>query len=350
MPRPPTTPVTQQDLARRLGVTQMTISRALNGKGSMSAKTRERILALANQLGYRPNGMARRVHEGRYRGMALLGSSVRPSYNILDQEMPMAVHAVLADLGWHLTTTYMNAEDLADPERLRGLLDRLLADAVLVHDVGGHSPQVGQMLARHRVPAVWMNGGKPYDAVDFMDAEAAEAATVHLLRCGYRRPALLLPAEPHPSDAMLHHSVPTRAAGYRAACTQAGIVPQVLFPSLSGAVLHDRPMHAAFVRQQLARSDRPDAVLCYGLFYATLVRAFALELGLAIPRDLGVIVFGKREETILDLPFTVCLLDYTGMGEAAARMGLRKLEDPTARLAPVRLPLELLVRASTRNP
>jgi LacI family transcriptional regulator len=344
-----TTPITQQELASRLGVTQMTVSRALNGKGSMSAKTRERVLKLADQLGYRPNGMARRVHEGRYRGMALLGSSVRPSYNIIDQEMPMAVHAVLAAEGWHLTTTYMNAEDLADPERLRGLLDRLLADAVLVHDVGGHSPRVGEMLARHRVPAIWMNGAKPHDAVDFMDAEAAEAATAYLLSCGYRRPALVLRNDPEHVDDMQHHSLPTRAAGYRAACRAAGITPRVLFPPDTRAK-RSRTVHAAYLRSVIAAADRPDALLCYGPHDAFLARTFASDCGLEVPRDLGLIAFGKDYDTIFDVALTTCVLNYTALGDAAARLALRKLEDPTVLLAPVRIPLELLVRDSTRRP
>jgi transcriptional regulator with XRE-family HTH domain len=95
--------VTQLDLAQRLGVTQMTVSHAISGKGRMSPETRERVLALASELGYRPNGMARRVQEGRYRGLALLGSATRPAFNIADQDFHISVGELVAERSWHLT-------------------------------------------------------------------------------------------------------------------------------------------------------------------------------------------------------------------------------------------------------
>jgi LacI family transcriptional regulator len=311
--------VTQQELARRLGVTQVTVSRALSGKSQLAPETRQRVLDLARKLGYRPNGLARRVQEGRYRGMALLGSSARPSYNIWDQEFHMAAGLALSERSWHLTEGWLPAEGLADPIVVDGLLDRMLADAVLIHDVGPQSPAVEAIAAQHRLAAVWVNTGRPQDAVDFDDAEGARAGLAHLLAQGYRRPALLLGGPPSQHD---HHSLPERARGFKAGCDAAGIRPWIIHPE--GGM--QRVEQAAFFRAALHSPDRPDAVLCYGTIMAYQIRLFIAELGLRLGPDLGLITFGKAGDAVFDMPFSVCHLDYASLGREAVAMAWRILE------------------------
>jgi LacI family transcriptional regulator len=339
------TNITQRALAQRLGLTQMTVSRALSGSQRIAPQTRERILKLATKLGYRPNGMSRRVIEGRYRGMALVGSSSRPSFNVLDQSMWMAVHAQLAQKSWHLTATYMDSRDFGDPIRLHGLLESLMADAVLIHDVGPQAPQTGEMLTRHRIPAIWINAGRKADAVDFDDIGGARALTDHLLACGYRRPFVLLTGDPDAPD-QAHHSSAHRVAGYRESCRLAGITAQVRFPagppnSDPGHILH-------FVRLLLGDANRPDAVVCYEPKLAYLVRLVAGECGISIPQDLGIATFGNPDEVKLDMLYTVGALDYAALGRAAVGQALKKLASPRTVLSPEIIPVSVIPSQSTR--
>jgi LacI family transcriptional regulator len=337
--------VTQQELARRLGVTQMTVSRALTGKGRMSEATRQRVIALAAELGYRPNGMARRVQEGRYRGMALLGSTVRPSYNIMEQELWMAVHDALAVDGWHLTASYMDASKLDQPAEVAGLLDRLLADAVMVHDVGPRSPAAAPVLARHRVPAVWLNSGRESDAADFADAQGAEDATLHLLRAGYRRPVLLLNGDP--ADPTAHCSTVNRALGYRKACQKASIPPRLVFLPMD-APDRQRAQQFLLARRLVTEGQRPDAVLCYAAMTAYHVRLAAAEQGLRIPDELGLMTFAKPGDAFMDIPISLCELDYSALGREAVRLAMAKIADPTTLLPQSLVPLRIVPRATTR--
>ena len=313
--------VTQADLARRLGVTQMTVSRALNGTGNLSPATRERVQELARKLGYRPNGMARRVQEGRYRGMALLGSSARPGYNVWEQDFHMAVGTALASRSWHLTEGWLPGETLADPEVVAGLLDRLLADAVIVHDVGTQPPLVESLLDRHRVPTVWVNAGKSADAVDFADAEAAGAALDHLLAQGYRRPALLLYGAPGYPDT--HISVPERIRGYTAACKRAGIPVRVVCQDAPRA---SRAGSIEIITGMLDAGERPDAVVVYNWGLTTLLRVMMGDRGLRVGRDLGVVCFSAPNDGNLDQAYTVCHQDYAALGTAAVQLAWQRLE------------------------
>lgn len=338
--------ITQRDLAQRLGLTQMTVSRALSGSERIAPRTRDRILKLAAKLGYRPNGMSRRVIEGRYRGMALIGSSSRPSFNVLDQSMWMAVHAELAQQGWHLTATYMDSRDLGDAIRLHGLLESLMADAVLIHDVGPQAPQTGDMLTRHRIPAIWINAGQMADAVDFDDIGGARSLTDHMLACGYRRPSLLLTRDPD-SAGQPHHSGSHRARGYRESCRLAGITAQVRFPA--GPPCSDPEHFLHFVRQQLDDANRPDAVVCYEPKLAYLVRLVASSCGISIPEDLGIATFGNPDDVMLDMPYTVGALDYAALGRAAVDQAHKKLASPRVSLAPEIIPVPVIPRQSTRR-
>lgn len=313
--------ITQQELARRLGVTQVTVSRALSGKDRLSPGTRERILALAEELGYRVNGMARRVQEGRYRGMALLGNLGRISFNVWEQDFHIAVARTLAERSWHLTAGWLPAEGLADPSVVDGLLDRMLADAVLIHDVGPQSPQVEELLARYRIAPVWVNAGRQVDGVGFADADGARLAVHHLLEQGYRRPALLL-AGPTPDRQLAHISVLERTRGFVEACADAGIPAWVAHPAQSGQPAEQiRHLH-----QLLAGDERPDALLCYAPPQAALARLVCAERGLRFGTDLGIITFAKANERILDSEVTSCQLDYDAMGREAVTMAWRRLE------------------------
>ncbi len=334
-------PISQDDLARRLGLTQMTVSLALSGKGRVAVETRERVAALATKLGYRPNSMARRVHEGRYRGLALLGSASRPAFNVWDQDFHMSVGAALAERSWHLTESWLPGEGLADPATVTGLLDRLLADAVLVHDVGPQPPVVEALLERHRVPAVWVNTGRASDAVDFADAQAGADAIAHLLAQGYRQPAMVLDSPP--DNAGAHVSQGLRAEGWRRGCVEAGIAPRFVHPEPVEAW---RMELTSALRQALAGNDRPDAIACYSYKVLFVARLVSADLGLRIGRDLGLMCFAKAADAEIDRAYTVCAQDYQAMAREAVAMAWRRLD--TGKVQPkVLIPMPLMKHGTT---
>ncbi len=317
-------PVTQLDLAQRLGVTQMTVSHAISGKGRMTPETRERVLALASELGYRPNGMARRVQEGRYRGLALLGSATRPAYNIWDQDFHISVGTMLIERSWHLTESWLPGEGLADPTIVAGLLDRMMADAVLVHDVGEQPPVVEALLASHRVPTVWVNTGRRGDSVDFADEAGATTAVQHLLAQGYRRPALLMACDPAEPDQ--HVSADLRVRGWTAGCTAAGVQPRIVWPATG----RNTDGLSRFLAELLSSPDRPDAVACYSYKELFAARIIAGDLQLRVGRDVGFMSFAKPADVVYDRAYTVCGLDYPLLGREAVAMAWRRLESGKA--------------------
>jgi len=68
------------DVARQAGVSTATAARALGGYGSVSATTRERVLAVAEELGYRPNGLARSMITGSTQTLGVVLSDIENSF------------------------------------------------------------------------------------------------------------------------------------------------------------------------------------------------------------------------------------------------------------------------------
>lgn len=311
--------VTQRQIAQALGLTQMTVSRALNGSEHMAAETRERILAKASELGYRPNGLARRVQERRYRGMALLGSIAPGCRNIDEPEFHLAVGLTLSARKWHLTQAWLPDAGLGDPQVVRDLLERTLADAVLIHDVGPQQPAAEELLRQHHIPCVWVNSGRAWNGVDFDDRQAARDGTIHLHGRGRRRPALAIPHLPEAED---HVSLHQRVRGYLDACRDLGLTPRLLHPPTR----YDYQQMPDVLGRALDGAERPDAILCYTPDLALQLRILAAERGWRVGTDLGVVVIGSSSRSILDQPYTSVGLDYEALGREAAAMAWRLLE------------------------
>lgn len=126
-------PVVLSDLAERLGVSTMTVSRALNDQPGVGAATRARVLALAAELGYRPNASARALVTGRNAVVGVIGCDI-PYYgpgSVLD-----GMSQAARRLGYSLRVATLHSSDKESPDELTG---QLVSEGVagLVVAIGG---------------------------------------------------------------------------------------------------------------------------------------------------------------------------------------------------------------------
>jgi len=175
-------------VAQLAGVTAATVSNVMRGRGKVSAETRQRVLAAAEQLDYRPNLMARALVEGKPSTLALVVSSIaNPFY----PEFALEVERAARRQGYFLLVC--NTND--DPAQERAYLDAVggsLAQGVIVMNADFVQPEELMALRRRGVPVVlcmWERPeeppGLPCVAVDFY--QAGVLAAEHLLKLGHRR-------------------------------------------------------------------------------------------------------------------------------------------------------------------
>jgi DNA-binding LacI/PurR family transcriptional regulator len=182
-------PPTMRDVARMTGVSQSTVSRVLSGAPTsvpIAPATRDRIMAAARQLGYRPNPLARGLRGAR---TMLLGVIVR---EITDPFFAVAVEAVSIEagrLGYNVVLGHAHGRS-DEALALWGILEARHCDAILL--LGDQRDQPGLMsdLAGSRVPvvALWYGSrtiGIPTVNVD--NRAGIEAVMDHLAGLGHRR-------------------------------------------------------------------------------------------------------------------------------------------------------------------
>lgn len=178
-----------RDVAKRAGVSVMTVSRAINEPDKVSADMRQRVLNAVNELGYIPNSLASSLSSSR---SMLIGLVVPSIDNSIYTQTIKGLSDEIRGAGFQL----MIAEAGYDAKE-----EEAVVTAFLTHRVSGlvvhsteHTPQTLRKLATSGVPVV-ENGNIPEHPVDmvvsYSNREAAYTMTMHLARLGYRNIAFV---------------------------------------------------------------------------------------------------------------------------------------------------------------
>src|SRR5437762_3615084 len=171
-----------KDIAKRAGVSVMTVSKALRDAHDVSATTKTRIKLLAQQLGYVPDSSAQGL---RTRRTKLFGLAISTPANPLFSRIVLAIEQRAHELGYDL----LLAHTLNKPEREEACLRRFLSrrvDGIFLCPVYrlGSEARIYQELAKRRVPTVLLGHTAPF-CNQFVNVESDDllggyAATQHL--------------------------------------------------------------------------------------------------------------------------------------------------------------------------
>lgn len=327
---------TMQNIADELGVSLMTVSLALNGKGKISSATRSRVLQTAARLGYRPNAAARATATGRFNNIALmLDSDI--SRDHLPPDLLYGIQQSLEKRGMSVSLAHLSDEQLLNDELMPSILRQINADGLIINYKHNVPPKLTDLLRQHRIPAVWIESDRENDCVCHDHVNAGATATRHLLEIGHTRIAFVDNHHGDPEPTNLHHfSLYHRREGYRCAMEEARHEPWLIHLDDATPKQHDR---YAWVRSWLDMpvGKRPTAVVTYVNGSAIPVYLTALQMGMSVPGDLSIVSIGDRSE-MRGLPLTHVALDVFGMGRVAVEMLLKKIDRtgcdlPTRRVA-----------------
>ncbi|BCX68912.1 MULTISPECIES: LacI family DNA-binding transcriptional regulator [Pseudomonas] len=143
--------ITARDLARRMGVATSTVTRAFDAQSRISAELRERILALADELGYRPNAIARSLNQRRTGIVALVvGDMANPFYPALLETFSLKLRQTGRQLLLFVVPPGGDADELM-PQLLQYQVDAIVVTAAKL------SSHMADLCARQGVAVVFMN-------------------------------------------------------------------------------------------------------------------------------------------------------------------------------------------------
>ncbi|MCT4333483.1 substrate-binding domain-containing protein [Paracoccus sp. YLB-12] len=182
------------DLAKAAGVSPTTISHAFSGRRKVDPETRERIVALAEQMGYRPNQAAQRLRSGRTGTIGLASSmpfAVAAGPSRLGFLMEIAASAAMTALGRNMALC------LIPPLAPGGNLDGLGFDGVIVVEPARDDALIGYFESRHTpVVSIGKVPGRPdIPAIDLHSRRTACMLLDHLWQAGSRRIGLITGAQ-----------------------------------------------------------------------------------------------------------------------------------------------------------
>ncbi|MEV5545844.1 LacI family DNA-binding transcriptional regulator [Streptomyces sp. NPDC052309] len=321
------------DVARLAGVSAQTVSRTLAGHPNVQAKTRAKVLAAVEQLGYRRNNAARTLSSGRSRtiGVVTLQTNFYSRTNLT-----FGIESAAREAGYSVSTATTASLDTA---AIEGAMSRLAEQGVegfvlsvpLVHV----SPRIEQLT--RSVPTVTVDGSRTAatEVVAVDQTLAARLATRHLIELGHETVW-------HVAGPKEWLDAASRVEGWRDTLEAEGLsVPPVLEGDWTPA---------SGYRNGLILGKIPDVT---AVFVASDEMAFGViralhELGRRVPEDISVV--GVDDIALAEYcspSLTTVAQPFTEMGALAVTHLLRLVEHPEAPPEPASVEPALIVRAST---
>ncbi|PZQ75039.1 MAG: hypothetical protein DI563_10655 [Variovorax paradoxus] len=327
------------DVAREAGVAAGSVSRALNGSKHVSPALRARVTEAARRLGYQPNAQARGLRLGRSNIIGMLVNDMRhPMY----ASIIAGVEHELSLQGRMLLLADAHGE-AAREQAIFDTFQRCALDGAIIG--ASYHPDVMQAAhyAGNRLPLVLIDRDvEGMDRVCLERRNALRVATRHLLNLGHRRIALITPALDRVPGG-------ERIAGYDDAYRQAGLPAERRYIPRMNSPLQDG---GEAMGTLLDLAEPPTALVCLGTRLLSGALRTVRKRGMQVPRDLSVVSIGSTDMMEFANPPLTCLrVDLMSTGRAAARLMLRRLQDPVGFVAErIELESELVVGESCGPP
>lgn len=330
-------PVTLQNVAEKAGVSVMTVSRALSGEGYVAEKTRVRVLAAVDELGYSPNLSAKMMRGSRTNVIGVLVNDLQSTViNEIIGAVSVAVRKSNMDL-----IIYNSIEDLGSTKRsgvnqiMRGLCDGLLF--ILPRLSEGYI----ESLEQSSLPVVLINYCATETSLPVVRGDnrrGGRNAVEHLLELGHRRIAFIT-GSAHTGQSM------ERQRGYADALKKAGIpldkalIAEGDFGQLSGFESTQR---------LLRLPEPPTAIFAANDEMAFGVMDAVRAQGLRVPQDVSVIGFDDIPAASHVHPkLTTLRQPLAEISESAVQELMRRITGAGAAQHRVEFPSGLVVREST---
>jgi len=334
-----------KELSQKLGLSQTTVSRALNGYPEVNEATRARVLDAARRYHYRPNTRAKSLATGRAMAIGhIIPISTRHEIvNPVFSDFIAGAGEVYARSGYDMLLSVVS--DAAEERAYRELRAKGSVDGVIVHGPKLADPRI-PLLAGLDLPHV-VHGratgtDAPYSWVDVNNRRAFQRATELLLDLGHRRIAFLNGLETMDFAVRRRH-------GYEAALAARGL-------AADPALMRSEEMTEAYgyrsARAMLAQAGpRPTAFLASSLITAIGLRRAIEEAGLRMGRDVSVVThddelsYLANGEEVPIFTATRSSVREAGRRAAAALIGL--IEAPDSGPAQDLMEAQLVIGGST---
>jgi LacI family transcriptional regulator len=330
------------DVADRSGVSKSTVSNVIRGAANVSDVTRERVLAAVDELGYRPNGLARQLVQQRTSTIGVVvGDLTNPIYSELVKLLEQ--HALA--LGYTTMVSNTDGHPEREAARIEALLERRVAGIAMLQFSGGRSV-IDELHADGVAVTVISCYEERADCVTVDESKGLAIAVRHLAELGHERLAYVT------SPLVEEHTNRARHESFLRECERVGCgETAVLTLDVEAVLAHDAGATLG-LGQLLESPRRPTGFAAANDIAAIALIEAAERLGASVPRDVSVVGF---DGITLGGLSRIALTTVAQPRERMAELGMALLMDridgrTTSPPRHVLLEPELVVRATTAPP
>lgn len=312
--------VTIKDIAKALGFSTSTVSRALRDSHEISEETKKAVLAYAEEVNYRPNPVAQSLKERRSKSIGVVVAEIANSFF---SQIINGIESVAYENGYHVIITQTH-ESLEREVAAMNYLASRSVDGILI-SLSSETENIAHLTRLHGMGMPFVFFDRVSDKINTYNITSdnfrgAYEATVHLIQNGFSKIAFL--------GSAAHLSIiKERLAGYEAALKEFNIK---LNPALIRYCSHGGMIYQE-VEEELDRllkqKTKPDAVLACSDKLTTNVFRYCKANGIKIPSQLGLIGFSNLDLTeYMEPSLSIIRQQAFEMGENAASLMIHLLE------------------------
>ena len=327
---------TIRDVARHAGVSIGTVSKALNNGGNLALETRERIIAVAKELGFRPNSLAQSLHRNQSFTVGMISTD---SFGRFTMPIMEGLEECLTDRRMQVFMCNATDDPALEAQHVESLLGKRVDGLVVTARRADKRPPIGPLV--HGLPIVYVfSHADDPDALSLLpdDEGGAVLAVEHLAQLGRKRIA-------HITGPEHFEAVRLRRAGYFSALAAAGLPGNDAY-YLPG--IWSEAWGREAVGRLLDSAPRPDALFCGNDQIARGAADALRERGLAVPSDVAIVGFDNWDVMTLAArpPLTSIDMNLKALGREAGERLIDMISGK--RLGGVqRRPCSLVVRQSS---
>lgn len=325
-------------LSEYCGISPSAVSKALNSYADVSEETRQKVLAAAEKMGYRPNALARGLKTGRTFNLGVVfneysGSGFTHSYF---SPVLQAFKAEAESRGYDIT--FISRDLRSSASNVMSYLEHSLyrnVDGVCLVCCDFSEEQVEELVSSD-MPVVTIDHPFPgHDCVASENSEGMAALTNYVLACGHREIAYVYGS---PSQ-----STQERLSAFLDTMATAGITHPAAY--LVESLYHSPTAARQAVEALLDLPQRPTCILMPDDYAALGGMDAIAESGLRVPDDISIAGFdGVKILQMCRPKLTTIAQDTERIGRKAAKMLIQRLTDPKQ---PVKPPVRVATRLLT---
>jgi DNA-binding LacI/PurR family transcriptional regulator len=337
--------ITIKDIAKALGLSTSTVSRALRDSYEISTETKKLVLDYAEKNNYHPNPIALSLKERRSRSIGVVVCEIANSYF---SQVINGIESIAYNNGYNVIIAQSRESFDREMLNLQYLTSRSI-DGLII-SVSTETTDFSYLKELHQkgMPIVFFD--RIVSEIDTHKVIAdnykgAYDATAHLINNGYRRIATV-------SNPALLSITKERLAGYKAALTDNGIPidDSVIKYCRHGGMIVSEVEDV--VNELFQLKQKPDAIFASADKLTTNCLRILKAKGISVPDDVGLVGFSNTDLTeLLDPPLSIIKQPAFEMGEVAMTLLLQLIESkrPVTDFETRVLSTELLIRGSTKQ-